>query len=361
MEESKKKELVGLLKEWFSIKSDIAKVEVAEFFALKKESIEQSRNQLMNYLKETGRHYGQEIDEATKVVGSKDEDVGRIIDNYEEQIKTITEIYEEKHKSILREKAQWEANLADNKWELLKITLREEANVFMTDKEKTKINELINKDKYDEVEENTNVLKTLAEEKKKIEEDRSKEQKNREEIERAISSCEERIEQNYIEMKKQIDIKNSLKDEEFHNINQAYLVIMKERSVLQRAVYWVRNKFNGSKRFTNEIITPLKNGIENLRDKKIPKIKEKVGKVEDASSLKTVKKYAIDKPKEYLYDKPREFISNTYSSIIQFYQNQKENIVQSIEGSIKEKKEELERKKQDKKHEKTEEQEIERE
>lgn len=305
MEENKQKELIVLLKEWFELKKEITKIEAVTFLSTEKACIEEAGNQLMDYFKETGKKYGQDIDEATQIAKTKDEDIGRIIEDYKKQINVIIEIYRTKHQSILMEKAELEARLAESDERLAEIKIREDGNKCRSD-----------------------------EEKKSFEEEKNKEHIIREVIERAIKECEERIQQNNEDMKNEVDIKNTLKDEEFHNLNEAYLVVMKDTSILQRAVFWFRNKINGSKRFADEIISPLKRGIINLKEKKIPKIKKKV---EDVSIKKTAK--------EYIWDKPKEMIKSTYNSIIEFYQSQKGRVIRSIENSIEKNKEELKIKK----------------
>ena len=263
-----------LLKEYIGLQYDKSKQSVQKFMQEKVQSTLDSKNQLMDYISKMGKEYGQNITETRDFYNKKDEDILMVQSQYDEKLNEIDLIYQAKHQQL-------RAGIEILKSKELNVLIKQNAlsnnYVDKLAKQQEELEQLVENGKIDKVEYETK--KEILDEriKKAIEDkqeyDKLDEEKNQ--IRNQIKRCVQEIDKCIEDMNKTKKLEQLLREEKFHNINDTYLKVMEKKTFFSKAMGWFLNKLNGKKRFKDEILKPLKNGIDAISKEKIPALKEK--------------------------------------------------------------------------------------
>lgn len=343
MPQNENVDIAKLLKEYTMLKANIAKVKSAKYITAQKDSVQESINQFTNYITNTATRYGQSINETSEAYKLKEE--------YEGHIKEIRNTFENMHKEIFRKKLMLEMKE-------IKVNLQLMKEGYSS--------HVIN---YDEMEQNAkdgNFDNEEVEDNKTFKKEKLQIRKN--EIIKEQEECEKQLEECEKEMKERLKFASAMREDKFHKLNDGYLVVLKKKNMFTRAFGWILNKVNGAQRFSNDILEPLKRGINDLKENKIPKIKKEVkektekyigknkeeileieiedsneeketGKIQEAkdyvsdkyNSVKETVENKLNVAKEYIIDKPKE----KYNSIINYFNKQKNLAIDSMISTLK--------------------------
>lgn len=359
-----------LLQEYMNTKAQLqfyrARVRIAMFQKSSKEAVENSVNGLKNYITTTAENYSQKISQ--KYNGYKQ--IYHLEMDYQGYIEEIEQEYDDNMKQIeqkISELEQKECELTSEKAVLytsqeLEAEKQEIGNLFINGniEEATK-----------RAEEYKNKVKPLEDRQNEID-------KEIEEIRKQKEECEEKVEELQLDIAEQLETSRIMKNEEFHRIGEEYMIVpTSHRNIISKAVSWIRNKINGTKYYTKDVIEPLQKGVVNIKDKKIPKIKETL-KTETNEFLKSVDnkthisertskakeasislgsnikdtvvtnsknmweniKNAVDTVKENVWNKPKK----SFYSFLASVQNYKESLIESTINTIAKDKKEIQEK-----------------
>ena len=265
MDNKKEVDFKKLTEEYIKIQLNRAKVGVASFYNLVKDNASKSKDDFENYVKTHAREYGQDIDKMSEYYEAKAK--------YDDAVKEIKNTYGAVFKDLQIEKGKLELKELQVASKL--FYYRNKENIKQTN-EFDKIEEKVKRDIYD---------KENDEEKSEKNEGKQEDSikdllKERREILRAKRECDSRMDKVKQDIEQELKIVEILKDKEFHNVNQGYLVEVKKKNILTKALGWIRNKIDGKKRFSDEIIKTLNNGLNNFKQKKLPEIQAKLQKEE---------------------------------------------------------------------------------
>lgn len=269
-----------LFKEYMLLQRDKAIVICEKHVKQSKKAIENSVSNLRKYIVTRANDYGQKIKETSNEYKMKDENINKIQEEYEKNVTEITEYFDEKHKVILAKREELVSKLFEVYAKQVEIQKRGVLSEEDKTRDREELARLAKEGNLDELEKRTKEIKQKNIEIEKNEISKEKQileiKKEQNEILSAIRKCDDEIEKNDELMCDMIDIHNVFSNDKFHNINEKYLIILKQKNTVQKALGWLMNKFNGGKRFVTEIIEPLNKGMNNMKENKIPEIKKKV-------------------------------------------------------------------------------------
>ena len=265
---------LDLLRQLVEIQSSIAKVEAQIAIRDGKEHIKAKIDSTKGQLEESAKRFGTNLKKIENQYSKNNSEKKSILQQYETCLEMIDEMYDQPLQSILEEKSELES----------------EEQFIMSEQKNVKINRKYVKMEYQKKEaelksEVKNALDSgdleLAQSKMDELKDYSVNndytflksynvelQTRRTELRTLIEQCEKQYEALINEKNSAIDNAIDSKDN--------YLALIEKQNLFQRFVGSVLNRFNGGKRFIKNCMDPLQVKVVDLRDKKIPQIKETV-------------------------------------------------------------------------------------
>lgn len=322
-----KTDIERILKEYNNLQADIAKVSASKHMKESTEAMYNSIKRLRGYLASTAQEYGQRVQEENGVHTVKNEEALSLQEEYEQNIQKIKENYDENFKFLLLIKQELQNNL----FNLYIEQTDEEYNKILIIEEMKKNREelafLANQGDLDKLEDR---VKQIKEKNQKEQEDMDSNEgrikqihKEEEKVLKAIRMCEKAMDECKQNMLSDMEFENVLTNDRFHKINEKYLIVVKEKNIFQKATSWLFNRINGKKRYAEEILSPLKQGIINIKEHKVEAIKERISqqtneateKIEQNVNLSNVRIHANDIAKQQ------------YTSIIETAKNYRENAI----------------------------------
>lgn len=322
-----KTDIERILKEYNNLQADIAKVSASKHMKESTEAMYNSIKRLRGYLASTAQEYGQKVQEENGVRIVKNEEAINLQAEYEQNIQKIKENYDENFKFLLVIKQELQNNL----FNLYIRQTDEEYNKLLIMEEMKKNREelayLAKQGKLDELEDRIKQIKEKSEkdqENMDSNEARTKEiHKEEEKVLKAIKMCEKAIDECKTNMLSDMEFENVLTNDRFHKINETYLIVVKEKNIFQKATGWLFNIINGKKRYTQEILSPLKQGIDNIKEHKIEAIKARISQQTDEATEKIGENVNISSVRIHANDIAKQ----QYGSIIETAKNYRENAI----------------------------------
>lgn len=294
---------LGLLRQLVEIQSSIAKVEAQIAIRDGKEHIKAKIDSTKDQLEASAKRFGTNLKKIEDQYSKNNSEKKSILQQYETCLEMIDEMYDEPLQSILEEKSELESeeqfimteqkNVKINRKYVKKDYQKREAELKSDIRSaldsgdlelaQSKMNEL----KDYSVNNDYNYLKTYNVEL----------QTRRTELRALIEQCEKQYESLINEKNSAIDNAIDSKDNN--------LALIEKQNLFQRFVGSVLNRFNGGKRFIKNCMDPLQVKVAELRDKKIPQLKETVAQKKDnfvntiIESKERIERTVTDKVTDY--------------------------------------------------------------
>ncbi len=300
---TEKSSFLSLLKELIEVQANIAKVDAQIAIRRGQEQIKAKIDSTREQLEAQAKRFGTNLKSAEAQYSKNNGEKKTILEQFEARLDEISEIYDPQLQEILEQKSELEAEeqsiMAEQKEVKIDKKYAKKDYQKRETELKSEIKSAIDSGDLDLAQEKMEELKDYS-----VNNDYSALKTynveliaRRSELRKMIEKCEQEYEA--LMSERDSEINNAL------DTRDTSLALIPKQNFFQRMVGSVLNRFNGSKKFIKSYMDPLQAKITDLRDNKLPQIKEGVAQRKEdfvnsvAESRARIEKAVADKVTEY--------------------------------------------------------------